>query len=129
MQRSTSRAGFTLVEILAVLVIIGVLAAILVPKFGTTKSKANFAAVKADLKNLATMEEAFFYDYQRYTTDLDSLKAQASQGVVMVVREATPTGWSADAYHPDTWPHKCSIYFGNATPLPPAQSQGVVGCD
>ena len=129
MKRSKDRSGFTLVEILAVVVIIGVLAAILIPRFGASKSRANFATVKADLKNLATMQEAFFYDYQRYTTDLDSAKAQVSHGVVMVVREASPTGWSAEAYHPDTWPHKCSIYFGNATPLPPAQSNGVVGCD
>jgi type II secretion system protein G len=130
--RSTSaegRSGFTLVEILAVVVIIGILAAILIPKFGNSKNKANFTAVKSDLKNLATMQEAFFYDYQRYTTDLDSLKATISTGVILTVEEATATGWSAKAYHPDTWPHTCAIYFGTATLLPPALSEGVVGCN
>jgi type II secretion system protein G len=130
--RSTSaegRSGFTLVEILAVVVIIGILAAILIPKFGNSKNKANFTAVKSDLKNLATMQEAFFYDYQRYTTDLDSLKATISNGVILTVEEATATGWSAKAYHPDTWPHMCAIYFGTATRVPPALSEGVVGCN
>jgi prepilin-type N-terminal cleavage/methylation domain-containing protein len=124
-----ARSAFTLVEILAVVVIIGILAAILIPKFGRSKNKANFAAVKSDLKNLATMQEAFFYDYQRYTTDLDSLKANVSHGVVLTVEEATSNGWSAKAYHPDAWPHVCAIYFGTATVLAPAVTQGVVNCD
>jgi prepilin-type N-terminal cleavage/methylation domain-containing protein len=124
-----ARSAFTLVEILAVVVIIGILAAILIPKFGRSKNKANFAAVKSDLHNLATMQEAFFYDYQRYTTDLDSLKANVSQGVVLTVEEATHNGWSAKAYHPDAWPHVCAIYFGTAAVLAPAVTQGVVNCD
>lgn len=124
-----ARSAFTLVEILAVVVIIGILAAILIPKFGNSKNKANFTAVKSDLKNLATMQEAFFYDYQRYTTDLDSLKATVSKGVILTVEEATATGWSAKAYHPDTWPHTCAIYFGTATVVTPALSEGVVNCD
>jgi prepilin-type N-terminal cleavage/methylation domain-containing protein len=123
------RSGFTLVEILAVVVIIGILAAILIPKFGNSKNKANFTAVKSDLHNLATMQEAFFYDYQRYTKDLDSLKATVSPGVIVTVEEATGTGWSAKAYHPDTWPHTCAIYFGTATAVAPALSEGVVNCN
>ena len=123
------KAGFTLVEMLTVVVVIGILAAILIPKFGHAKNNANFAAVKSDLHNLATMEESFFYDYQRYTTDLDSLKVTVSHGVVLTIDEATVSGWAAKAYHPDTWPHMCAIFFGNATAIPPASSQGVVDCN
>ena len=126
--RREDRAGFTLVEMLAVVVIIGILAAIIIPKFGSSKSKATFAAVKSDLHNLATMQEAFFYDYQRYTTDLDSLKFATSRGVVLTVEEATNTGWSAKAYHPDSWPHICAIFFGSAAALPPATSSGELDC-
>src|SRR4051812_20877186 len=95
------RNAFTLVEILAVVVIVGILASIILPRFGNSKYKASFAAVKSDLHNLTTMQEAFFYDYQRYTTDLDSLKFDVSRGVLLTVEEATATGWSAKAYHPD----------------------------
>jgi prepilin-type N-terminal cleavage/methylation domain-containing protein len=123
-----NRSAFTLVEILAVLVIVGILASIILPRFGTSKNKASFAAAKSDLHNLTTMEEAFFYDYQRYTTDLDSLQFVVSRGVVLTVEEATNSGWSAKAYHPDAWPHICSIFVGSATALPPATAAGALDC-
>lgn len=122
------RTAFTLVEILAVVVIVGILAAIILPRFGNSKSKATFTAVKSDLHNLTTMQEAFFYDYQRYTTDLDSLKFNVSRGVVLTVEEATPSGWSAKAYHPDSWPHVCAIFVGSATAIPPATAAGALDC-
>ena len=128
-KRQHSRSGFTLVEMLAVVVIIGILAAVIIPKFGNSKSKATFAAVKSDLHNLTTMQESFFYDYQRYTTDLDSLKFSVSHGVVLTVGEATNSGWSATAYHPDSWPHMCAIFFGSAAPVTPATTAGTVGCN
>src|SRR3989449_9546336 len=57
-----SRNGFTLIELLIVVVIIGLLATIAIPKFSNTKEKAYVASMKSDLRNLATAEEAFFYD-------------------------------------------------------------------
>jgi len=55
----TSRNGFTLIELLIVVVIIGLLATIAIPKFANTKEKAYIGAMKSDLRNLATAEEAF----------------------------------------------------------------------
>src|SRR5689334_22261880 len=63
-----SRKGFTLIELLIVVVIIGILAAIAIPKFANTKSKAYVTAMKSDLRNLVTAEEAFFSDSTYYTT-------------------------------------------------------------
>lgn len=59
---STKKKGFTLIELLIVVVIIGILAAIAIPKFSNTKEKAYLAAMKADLRNLATYEESFAAD-------------------------------------------------------------------
>src|SRR6476469_4170194 len=55
-----ARKGFTLIELLIVVVIIGILAAIAIPKFANTKSKAYVTAMKSELRNLVTAEEAFF---------------------------------------------------------------------
>src|ERR1700738_4536212 len=60
--KTRERQGFTLIELLIVVVIIGILAAIAIPKFANTKTKAYTAAMKSDLRNLVTAEEAFFSD-------------------------------------------------------------------
>src|SRR5438034_8266649 len=67
-QVSMNRKGFTLIELLIVIVIIGILAAIAIPKFANTKSKAYVTAMKSDLRNLVTAEEAFFSDSTYYTS-------------------------------------------------------------
>ena len=64
---STNRKGFTLIELLIVVVIIGILAAIAIPKFANTKEKAYLASMKSDLRNMATVEEGYFSDFQVYT--------------------------------------------------------------
>src|SRR6476619_7244595 len=63
----SNRRGFTLIELLIVVVIIGILAAIAIPKFQTTKGKANAASLRADLRNLAVAEEAYFFEQKAYT--------------------------------------------------------------
>ena len=67
--RNTTRKGFTLIELLIVVVIIGILAAIAIPKFANTKEKAYLASMKSDLRNMATVEEGYFSDFQVYTTN------------------------------------------------------------
>ena len=123
-----TRVGFTLVELLVVCVIIGVLAALAIPRFQNTKGKAEFAAIKSDLHNLTTAEESYFYERRVYTTVLDSLKYSTSRGVQVTIAEATGSGWSATATHPDSYPHMCAIFVGSAAPVAPAVDQGVVAC-
>ena len=62
----SNKKGFTLIELLIVVVIIGILAAIAIPKFANTKEKAYLAAMKSDLRNLVTAEEAYFSEGSLY---------------------------------------------------------------
>jgi prepilin-type N-terminal cleavage/methylation domain-containing protein len=128
MRRTQPRSGFTLVELLLVVVIIGILAAMAIPKFRATKNKAYFATIKSDLKNLSTAEESFFYERRRYSDNLDSLKARGSRGVVLTITLDGP-GWQATAYHPDSWPHTCALYYGTTNPIAPATMEGVIACN
>src|SRR5256884_7541238 len=96
-----SRRGFTLIELLIVVVIIGLLAAIAIPKFANTKEKAYVAAMKSDLRNLATAEEAFFYDSAKYTTSFALMgNFLASAGGVGGGKEGPPAGGGAPPHHP-----------------------------
>jgi prepilin-type N-terminal cleavage/methylation domain-containing protein len=95
-----ARRGFTLIELLIVVVIIGILAAIAIPKFGNTKTKAYMTAMKSDLRNLVTAEEAFFSDSTYYTSGSNlvtrkGFKNSSGVGVPNVV--TGPGYWSATA--------------------------------
>ena len=120
--------GFTLIELLIVVVIVGILASIAIPKFANTKQKAYVAQMKSDLKNLATAEEAYFYDSTAYTTSLAALNNfRSSTAVTLTVLEATPMGWSAEAVHSQT-SRSCYLFNGIAAPVGNATVAGKITC-
>jgi prepilin-type N-terminal cleavage/methylation domain-containing protein len=122
------RRGFTLIELLIVVVIIGILAAIAVPKFAATKGKANAAALRSDLRNLASAQESYFFEHTTYTTDTAALRHSGSPGVQITIVDATVGGWSAIATHPLSYPLTCALFSGVITPAAPATVEGVVAC-
>jgi len=122
------RSGFTLIELLIVVVIVGVLAAIAIPKFQNTKGKANLAALKSDLRNLATAQEAYFYQNSVYTSSLVALNLQPSPGVTFTFGTANGSGWSASVTHPQAFPITCALFMGGAPAFAPAVVEGIINC-
>ena len=122
------RGSFTLIELLIVVVIIGILAAIAIPKFTSTREKAFLSAAKADLRNLASLQEVHYNDNYSFTTDLSLVGFAGSEGVTVTVAEATNLSWSATAYHAGLTSESCAIYHGNATQVSPATVASTVEC-
>lgn len=124
-----TRRGFTLIELLIVVVIIGILATIAIPKFKATKGRAYAASLRGDLHNLATAEEAYFFQSASYTADTTLLAFRTTNGVQVTIVEATAGGWAAIATHPLSYPLTCALYNGNiGTPPAPSTSEGVIAC-
>lgn len=122
------RTGFTLVELLIVVVILGILAAMVIPKFKNSKAKAAASSLKQDLRNLATVQESFFYSNNRYSTSADSLGFKTTRGVELTIVEGDSKGWSASVTHPDAYPLKCALFVAGAAPLAPATVEGLMAC-
>jgi prepilin-type N-terminal cleavage/methylation domain-containing protein len=122
------RAGFTLIEVMVVVVILAILAAMAIPRFKNTKGKGHSAALRTDLRNLATAEESFFFSNGHYSTVLDSLNFRGSPGVIVTIPEASNQGWSASVTHPESYPLKCAMFEGTAAPLAPATAESQITC-
>ena len=124
--------GFTLIELLIVVVIIGILAAIAIPKFSATREKAYFAAIKSDIKNLASQQEIYYSDNYKYTSSTTELAFTNSDGVIVTMAAVTSTGWSATATHSALGTSEgCAYYYGTAAaPTAPTKptNPGEVAC-
>jgi|SRR5437660_8223901 len=66
--------GFTLVELLVVILIIGILAAIAIPSFLNQKGKGEDAAAKSSAREAATAEETYYTDNSSYTASVPALQ-------------------------------------------------------
>lgn len=66
LMKKRTEKGFTLIELMIVVAIIGILAAIAIPQFSSYRIKAFNSSAQADLKNFMTAEEAAYADTQGY---------------------------------------------------------------
>jgi len=72
-------AGFSLIELLVVMVIIGLLAALVAPRFIRQEEKAKLKAARAQIELLGTALDTFRLDVGRYPTSQEGLEALRRQ--------------------------------------------------
>ncbi|WP_296224724.1 type II secretion system major pseudopilin GspG [Ralstonia sp. UBA689] len=97
--------GFTLIEIMVVVVILGILAALVVPKIMSRPDEARIIAAKQDIASISQALKLYRLDNGRYPT--------TEQGIAALVTKPTaepvPNNWKAGGYlerlPKDPWGH------------------------
>jgi prepilin-type N-terminal cleavage/methylation domain-containing protein len=104
--RKKDEKGFTLIELMIVIAIIGILAAIAIPQFSAYRMRSFNAAATSDLRNAATAQEAYFVDTGEYTSTTGTLIGATynlflSENVVFAITAVTTSGYTMTSYHPN----------------------------
>jgi general secretion pathway protein G len=95
--------GFTLVEIMVVVVIIGVLGALVVPKLMGRTGEARITAAKSDISSLMSALKLYKLDNQRYPTTEQGLKSLVEKPTSGPSANGWKTGGYVDKLPNDPW--------------------------
>ena len=98
--RGNRKSGFTLVEVLIIIAIIGLLAVIGIPQFIAYRSRSIDAQLKSDLRNAAVAVESYFTKKSVYPASIEEVQAfgfQGTSGVTMTFALVTPSTYTITA--------------------------------
>ncbi|MGD8699201.1 MAG: prepilin-type N-terminal cleavage/methylation domain-containing protein [Gemmatimonadales bacterium] len=128
MTRLKGNRGFTLVEILTVLLLIAVLVTIAWSRYQRSFEKALVATMVSDLRNSTTAQELYHRLHLTYAPSIDLLNIDPSPTSRITVTEATARGW-AGWTEIERVTDRCEIYVGDAaSPLGIASASEQVSC-
>ncbi len=141
--------GFTFIELLVVVTILGILATIAIPRLWATRERAVLASMVSDLRQLVTAQVAFFNSYEDYAPQVAEAEVAGpgtrgrvamspSPGNALTITRRAPTnrngaGFSATVTNPmATRPgaQTCGVYVGakSYAPNKAVTTEGVPAC-
>ncbi|MDX1813052.1 MAG: type IV pilin protein [Gammaproteobacteria bacterium] len=109
--------GFTLVELLIVVIIISLLAMVAVPSYNKSVSKARRADAQAGLSNLAGAMERWFTENQSYLDAAGPDGARTATGVPRIYYSQTPIDGNVKFYNLTIQAATAGSYTLRATPI------------
>lgn len=103
MKASTRQTGFTLLEVMVVVVILGILAALVVPKIISRPDEARVIAAKQDIASVMQSLKLYRLDNQRYPTTEQGLQALVTPPTSAPVPPNWKTGGYVERLPRDPW--------------------------
>ncbi len=92
--RFRANRGFTLIEVMVVIVIIGILAALIVPKIMSRPDEARVTAAKQDIASIVQALKLYKLDNMRYPTTDQGLQALVKKPTIAPI----PQNWKGNGY-------------------------------
>jgi general secretion pathway protein G len=105
----TQQRGFTLIEIMVVVVIMGILAALIVPKLMGRTDDARIIAAKQDIATLMQSLKLYKLDNQRYPTTEQGLQALVDKPTTGPAANGWKSGGYVDKLPNDPWGNKYQL--------------------
>lgn len=115
------RRGFSFVELLVVMVLLGALSSMAVPRFREYKERAFIAAMQSDLGNLKVAQESYWAEHQQYATDTAHLEMRITNDIaISISSQDVIGGYTAVARHSNVPGQECLTAMGaEAAPREP----------
>ncbi|MBX5484680.1 MAG: prepilin-type N-terminal cleavage/methylation domain-containing protein [Myxococcaceae bacterium] len=91
--KTQKKKGFTLIELMIVVAIIGILAAIAIPNFIKFQARSKQGEAKANLKSLFTAQKSFYQEKDRYSESIVEIGWAPERGNRYAYRNGTSDSW------------------------------------
>ena len=99
-----SEQGFTLLELIVVIAVLGILMAIAIQQFSLYRSRATDAAMRSDLKNAALAMESYYGEFLDYPVSVNALRLvgyRNTNGVTLTINVSSPSSFTLNAATPN----------------------------